>query len=333
VNTHKSFVWLIVALLLIVLLIPGSSFAQENVKSNKQVCSRYLEEFWNEGNFENAEALFTDDFVSHYPWGGDLSETGLELTIRNLRDGNPDTHFDVTATIAQGDYVAMVFFMKSTWTERWNISLPTNEVWTMSGIFVHRFDDGKIAEEWLLGDTFHIRWQLGLDSALSEFSIQEAWDIEMEDGAAAIEDNLSLVEDWISSFYNEPDFSLVTDEFTIHDALVFTPEAIVGHEEVQSWLASRNSAWPDFEMIPNLDTEEITIISEGELVLVLGAYQATFTVDFTMEDSDFAANDRVITVPAAELYRIEDGKLAELWIAFDTMSWFNQMARPVKKSE
>lgn len=332
-NTRRFFVWLIAALLLNVLLIPASSVAQENLTTNKQLCSQYLEEFWNEGNFENADEIFADDFVSHYPWGGDLNETGLELTIRNLRGGNPDTHFDVTATIAQDDYVAMVFYMKSTWTERWNISLPTNEVWTMSGIFVHRFDDGKIAEEWLLGDTFHIRWQLGLDSALREFSIQEAWDIEMEDGDAAIEDNLTLVEDWIASFYNEPDFSLVTDDFTIHDTLVFTPQAIVGQTDIQSWLASRNSVWPDFEMIPNLDTEEITMIAEGNLVLVLSAYQATFTVDFTMEESDFVANNRVITVPAAELYRIEDGKLAELWIAFDTVSWFNQMARPVKESE
>ncbi len=73
--------------------------------------------------------------------------------------------------------------------------------------------------------------------------------------------------------------------------------------------------------VPNLNIESQVLIEEGEYV----AQRALLTGDFQGEFYDFPPNDSPIQFAANVIYRIAEGKIAELWIEFDQPVLLEQM--------
>lgn len=107
---------------------------------------------------------------------------------------------------------------------------------------------------------------------------------------------------------------LLTEDFTRHSAAtegppVTSPEAFIRLQE--GFLAT----FPD---------QRVTLerlIAEGDLV----AGRATYSGTQTGPMGGFPATGRTVTAPFLAMFRVEEGRLAELWIEWDNVAMLTQL--------
>ena len=83
----------------------------------------------------------------------------------------PDVHFDVTVTIADGDYVVLHWDASGTQTEtlktsKGGIIVPTGKRASASGVFTFEIRNQKIVRAWVIWDMAKLLAQLGLLSTI-----------------------------------------------------------------------------------------------------------------------------------------------------------------------
>jgi steroid delta-isomerase-like uncharacterized protein len=131
-------------------------------ESNKAVVRRYYEEVLNRGNVGALEAIARPDHVEHDPLPGQgMGIAGFRKRVEMLREGlKPE--FTVEEMVAEGDTVV------ARWTNRGQHVAPflgippTNRPFTIAGIDIHVFKDGKLAEHRHVVDQLSMMQQLGL---------------------------------------------------------------------------------------------------------------------------------------------------------------------------
>ena len=297
--------------------------AQADIELNKTVCQRYFDEYWALNNYDADAELFTEDFVSHNPFGGDMDAPALRDYVQGIFDGSPDMVVEPGVIIAEGEWVATTFYMEGTSTNEWAGLAPTGDLWSVNGITIHRMEDGKIAEEWSYMDTMNLMQQI--DAApypgpLDSPPMQARMDILFED--VAPDDAMDLIDGWVGSLaYPTSAIRIFNDDVVVHEPLAFFPQDIVGRRTVVNWIGSIRQRMPDFTLVAHPDPEELVVIREGNLALIMGELQ----FNFTQEVSGIPPNDAFIRVPVVDLFRFEDNKIAEVWIRYDTMGWMSQM--------
>jgi predicted ester cyclase len=118
---------------------------------NKLIVQRFMQEAWNQRNFAVVEEIIAPDHVVHDASGPDLG-TGPEAYINRMKlyVGALDFQFKPEDMIAEGDRVVV----------RWTAHGRNNL--NLTGITIHRFQDGKIVESWANWD------QLGMMQHLRE---------------------------------------------------------------------------------------------------------------------------------------------------------------------
>jgi steroid delta-isomerase-like uncharacterized protein len=79
----------------------------------------------------------------------------------------PDLKFSFLEQIAEGNWVVSHVKMTGTHTGKFQGILPTNNKIDMTAISIHRFENGKISEEWTVFDSMNIFKQLGLVKGLA----------------------------------------------------------------------------------------------------------------------------------------------------------------------
>ena len=92
-------------------------------------------------------------------------------------------------------------------------------------------------------------------------------------------------------------------------AMVMPEVYVANRDNYLDFLYGTAAAFPDYQMIPEM------VIAEDDLV----AFYATF-------DGTAAVNGHHISVPMMGFARFEDGKVAELWIEWDNVTWSTRMA-------
>lgn len=125
---------------------------------NKSVARRVFEEGLSQGIFT---VPYTGDFVGHAGSGTFTHEAGM-AEARGWRQAFPDLKFTVDLIVAEKDLVAVRWTAQGTNTGAGNGLPATGKSVKASGQATFRFVDGKIAEEWAVGDTLGILKQLGL---------------------------------------------------------------------------------------------------------------------------------------------------------------------------
>ncbi len=133
---------------------------------NKDLVLRMNQEVWNNGNLDNLEGLFSEDFVAHFlPDGTDtrgLDE--LREHVRSHRQAFPDWSEQIDHIIAEGEYVAIRYISTGTNTGAYLGKPATGKEVRISEMCIFRIEDDKIAEQWLLPDLLSLKQQLGLIS-------------------------------------------------------------------------------------------------------------------------------------------------------------------------
>jgi len=134
-----------------------------NVDRNKELALQANEEIWNRGNFDNLEAMFARDFVSHFLPSGTRWE-GLKAFKKSLvehREAFPDWKEVVNLVVAEGDYVVLQYVSSGTNLGSFLGNPPTGKKIRISEMTIFRIVDGKITEQWLLPDILSLNQQLG----------------------------------------------------------------------------------------------------------------------------------------------------------------------------
>ena len=154
---------LIVLILIAVSACGGSdSSSAEKEQDNKQIVTRFVEQFKNKANHDIVDELLAPDFVHHLtdprlPQGREA----IKLLGQSIVAGFPDVHATVEELLADGDLVVERTTARATNTGEFNgIPATGNQVvWTE--IHIYRLKDGKIVEQWSEIDLLGLLTQLG----------------------------------------------------------------------------------------------------------------------------------------------------------------------------
>ncbi len=130
---------------------------------NKAIARRLVEDGFNKGNLDIFDELVAPDFVNHDPPPG-LPPTleGWKQSATMFRAAFPDMHIHIEDEIAEEDRVTGRFTAHGTHQgELMGIPGTDKEV-TITGIYILRIADGKIAERWEEADFMGMMVQLGV---------------------------------------------------------------------------------------------------------------------------------------------------------------------------
>ena len=109
-----------------------------------------------------------DDYMADNSAGpGTMNKEQTRMLQQGFQTAFPDLHFEVTRTIAQGDYVVLHWMTTGTHTgpmrtASGNTVPPTGKKGTVSGSSTVEIKNGKITRAWAFWDTSSLLTQLGL---------------------------------------------------------------------------------------------------------------------------------------------------------------------------
>jgi len=134
----------------------------------KQLIGRFVEELWNQRQFDVAEAIFAKDCVTHQLQSGvpaDAVPRGPQAIKEHVTSwiaSFPDLHFSIEQMLSEGDRVVMQLLMEGTHHGAW-LGIPASGRKMQIRMFtVHRVAQGKIVEDWVLVESLGFFQQLGV---------------------------------------------------------------------------------------------------------------------------------------------------------------------------
>ena len=128
----------------------------------------FIEGILNTGDWSHASELLTEDVVLHHPSAPEPIR-GLDAVhgfLGQFRDGMPDLTLTVDDVAGDGDRTAVRWHAHGTHTADMFGIPPTNRGIDIHGISFLRFEDGRIAEDWVEENTLSVLQQLGVVPAL-----------------------------------------------------------------------------------------------------------------------------------------------------------------------
>lgn len=140
-----------------------------SAEQNKALSRRYIEEVFNKGKLPLADELFTHNFVDHDLANPPDFGRGPEAVRKHAtlyRTAFPDARITIDDILAEGDKVVFRWTGQGTHKGELMGIKPTGKRVTVTGIDIHRFVDGKIAEKWANWDRHGMMEQLGVVTPL-----------------------------------------------------------------------------------------------------------------------------------------------------------------------
>ena len=125
---------------------------------------RFIEEILDTGDWSASEEILTDDVVMHHPSAPEpiRGRDQVQGFLAQFRAGMPDLRLTVE-DVAEGDDAVAV-----RWTARGTHDAdlfgipPTGNELHIRGISFFRFEDGRIAEDWIEENPLDVLQQLGV---------------------------------------------------------------------------------------------------------------------------------------------------------------------------
>ena len=133
-------------------------------ETNKTVVRRLFEEVWNKGNLPVTDELFAPNYAHHDSSTPDVGR-GPESEKKRAtlyRTAFPDLRLTIEDIIAEGETVMARWSCRGTHKGDLSGIAPTGKQFTISGISVARFTNGKMVEGWVNWDALGLMQQLGV---------------------------------------------------------------------------------------------------------------------------------------------------------------------------
>ena len=114
------------------------------------------------GTLDDAlQKVYADDVVMHEPDEDVRGIEGMKRFVSRIRSAFPDLRVTLEDDIAEGEKVVSRWRAQGTHQgELMGIAATGNEV-AITGITIHRIEDGKIVEEWENWDALGLMQQIG----------------------------------------------------------------------------------------------------------------------------------------------------------------------------
>ena len=123
-------------------------------ESNKLLARRIVEEMWTTQNLQVIDEVYAPEF------GGGHAAT-KQFVSANLATF-PDLEITIQDQIAENDLVVTRYAMRGTHRGEFAGIPPTEKSFSITGIEMHRFSDGKLVELWNSVDLLGMLQQLGV---------------------------------------------------------------------------------------------------------------------------------------------------------------------------
>ncbi len=131
--------------------------------ANKAILKRFWEEIFNEGNASVVDELVAKDYLNHDLIPGEApGSEGLKQFVFLLRNAFPDLHFTVQKTVAAEDTVVTRWQAMGEHGGEFMGVPPTGKRVSVTGMAMHRVDNGKVVEAWNNWDGLGMLTQLGV---------------------------------------------------------------------------------------------------------------------------------------------------------------------------
>lgn len=138
-----------------------------NVESSrKQWLVRFIQQVWNEGDADAADAYVADAYTIHHdpgdPWDGRVLDiAGFKDRVLRSRAAFPDQRFDIQGLFADGDSVVMTWLWAATHLGILAGFPATGKTVRMSGATVYGFDGHeRLTGHWQITDRLGVFQQL-----------------------------------------------------------------------------------------------------------------------------------------------------------------------------
>ena len=131
-------------------------------EANIETVRREFEEVWNEGNMDLVDELYSDEYVGHSTTGDIEGPEARKGYIGTFRSAFPDGRIEVEDLLASEDRVVARYSWHGTHEGELMGIEPTGNRVDVGAIAIARFEDGKIAEHWIVGDVYGLMQQLGV---------------------------------------------------------------------------------------------------------------------------------------------------------------------------
>jgi steroid delta-isomerase-like uncharacterized protein len=134
--------------------------------SRKQRLVRFIQQVWDEGDADAADAYVADAYTIHHdpgdPWDGRVLDlAGFKDRVSQSRAAFPDQRFDVQGLFADGDSVVMTWLWAATHLGDLAGFPATGKTVRMSGATVYGFDgDERLTGHWQITDRLGVFQQL-----------------------------------------------------------------------------------------------------------------------------------------------------------------------------
>jgi len=129
--------------------------------ANVDVVRTVFSEIWSKGNVELIPDLFSENYIGHFP-GGDIvhGREGLAAEVVAHRNAFPDWTEQVEDEITDRDRIAVRFTSRGTNTGDFLGNPATGNRIEISEVAIFKFEEGKIAEQWVYPDILSLQRQL-----------------------------------------------------------------------------------------------------------------------------------------------------------------------------
>lgn len=109
------------------------------------------------------DQLIDPDWDNHAPGGlRARGHEGFKMIHKFSQEGFSNYHVTVERLISDGDFVAVHYRMRGTHTGEFMGIPPTGRPFDVPGMTIHRFQNGKLAESWVMPDRLELFQQLGV---------------------------------------------------------------------------------------------------------------------------------------------------------------------------
>lgn len=269
-----------------------------SVDENKALARRFIQ-VWAPANLSVLDELAAPDITVIYPVLGEpvRGAAAFKQLLAHFHAACPDAEISVQEQIAEGDSVVTRWRVSGTHRGELLGNSPTGRSLAWTGITIHRLVGGRVVEERGEEDALGLMRQIGVHTRSDETRVL-----------------VRRLEEAVNSRRLDVLDELVSPVFVRHCQA--TPQF-----DVRSLEQFKEFLRQDANVFPDNTTSFTHVLAEGDLAAAWGTYEATQAGQM----GPFPPSGKKVRVDLGALLRVENGKIAELWITWDNLAVLSQL--------
>ena len=295
--------------------------------ANRATAARFVDAF-NNDDWDTVRAVVAEGFVFHHPIGGTVQAgpEGMVAAWSGFKRLSPDSWHPIPILIAEGDHVAVLLPTYGHFTGRTDQSPPpTGGRLDYGMVNIVRFDgSGKLVEMWFGMDPLVELAQMGMAPAfpLPAFAPPERATGEAPYGGDPSVDTAAsraVVSRWLDDVLRghrlDSLAGIASPDVGVHPTAMPGETGHAGIAGLEAWLAESWRAFPDLAVV------DWFTVASGDIVAARWRARGTSRGEFL----GVAPTGRSIECTGISMYRVENGRIAELWETRDTLGILHQL--------